>query len=382
MHASPRTVTFILEELNFGGTQRQTLELARRLDRSRFSPRIWTLWAGMEMLSLAEAAHVPVTSLTLDTRLNPSRAVAALWRALRQDKTLRQNKSGRQSQTSLQNKPSLPDIVHLCTAFPNIWGRILGRLAQLPCIVASCRGQGNVRGQHEWALHRLAHAHVCNALSIAESLRERGVPESQLHYIPNGVDTEYFSPSAASQDSPFAAHSGGIGEILCVGRLVEDKDHETLLAALALLRHNMPARVHLVGDGPLRDHLRERARSLGLAEAVIFHGSDSDVRKYMRAADVLVLASRAEGMPNVILEGMACGLPVVGTRVGGIPDVVEHTVNGLLVAPARADALADALAKALRAGPEMGLAARKTVLERYSLETMTRLHEDVYAGLA
>lgn len=375
----PIPITFVLEELHFGGTQRQTLELARRLDRRRFAPRIWTLWQsdGPSLLPQAQAAHVPVTCLTTDNRLRPARAVAALWRALRRER---------------------PPLLHLCTSFPNVWGRILGRMAGVPAIVASCRGQGNVAGQHEWALHRLAHAHICNARSIEAALRERGVPAAHLHFIPNGVDTDHFSPEPAlpGPDAPGPASPGpdALGyapnglDILCVGRLVPVKDHATLLEALALVRRRLPARLHLVGDGPVQESLRQRAEELGLAQSVIFHGADGDVRRHMRAAAVVALASRAEGMPNVLLEAMACGAPVVATRVGGVPDVVEHGRTGLLVAPGQAAELAAALEALLTPGPDgqkagtaMGQAGREAALRDFSLESMVRRHEAVYAHL-
>ena len=349
----PIPLTFVLEELNFGGTQKQTLELARHVDRSLFAPRIWTLWNGKAMLPMAQESDIPVTALLPDARLHPARAAVALWRQLRRER---------------------PPLIHLCTAFPNVWGRILGRLAGVPAIVASCRGQGNVKGQHEWALGRLAHVHVCNARSIEKALLERGL--RHVHYIPNGVDTAFFTPAPAFCREP---------EMLCVGRLVPDKDHKTLLEAFALVRAQLPAaRLHLVGDGPLHEELHRHALGLGLGEAVLFHGSRDNVRDYLHKARLMVLASVSEGMPNVLLEGMACGLPVAATRVGGIPDLVEHGVHGLLAPPRDPAALAQCLLPLLTddaLARNMGEAGRALAVQHYSLEALARTHQQIYGLL-
>ena len=351
----PLPVTFILEELNFGGTQKQTLELARRLDRARFAPRIWTMWPGEELLAVAQDADIPVTALTPDAHLRPLNAIAALWRQLRRER---------------------PPLLHLCTSFPNVWGRLLGKLTGVPAVVASCRGQGNVAGQHERFLWRLAEAHVCNARSIRQELLALGAPEDRVFFVPNGVDTEFFCPAPAPVTAP---------EIVCVGRLVPEKDHTSLLAALALVRQSLPAvRLHVVGDGPLLAQTQALAHDLGLGEAVVFHGSSARVREHLHQARLVVLASVSEGMPNVLLEGMACALPVVGTRVGGIPDLVEHGRQGLLVPPRAPEALAAALTQVLQEADlaaALGQAGRAMVLEHYSLQSMTRQHESVYASV-
>lgn len=355
MHNKPIPITFILEELNFGGTQKQTLELARHINRELFTPQIWTMRAGEELMEIARKASIAVDILRHDAVLRPFPAAYTLWKTLRERR---------------------PRLIHLCTAFPNVWGRLLGRLTHTPCIVASCRGQGNVRLQHERFLWHLAHSLVCDAKSIEDALLALGMPKQNLHYIPNGVDTDFFAPALQQVTAP---------EILCVGRMVEEKDHATLLKAFTIVQKRLPAaRLHLVGDGPLLQQMQERVAVQNMTSSVILHGSSAQVREHMRAAQLFVLSSVSEGTPNALLEAMACGLPVVATRVGGIPDLVQDAVHGVLIQPRDYNALAAAMLRILE-NPEdamrMGRAGREHVIQTRSLCAAARQYESVYTSL-
>lgn len=349
-------VVYILEELNFGGTQRQTLELAARLNRSRFRPVIWTLSGGTsDLLTWTRERGIMVQALTTHASFRPDAALPALWHRL----------------------GSRPALIHLCTALPNIWGRILGSLRRVPCILASCRSGTAIRNQHERFLWRLAHAHVCNTRPLCDTLiKIIGVPASRVTYIPNGVNTEFFCPAPVPTRSP---------EIVCVARMVPDKDHITLLEAFArVLLVEPQARLHLVGDGPLADAVRKRADRPDCLGRVLLHPGSTDLRPLLHQARVFALASVSEGLPNVLLEAMSCALPIVATRVGGIPDLVSHEQSGLLVPPREPAALAAALVRLLgdpEASADMGTAGRTHVLRHHGYETMVTRHEDVYSKL-
>jgi colanic acid/amylovoran biosynthesis glycosyltransferase len=178
-----------------------------------------------------------------------------------------------------------------------------------------------------------------------------------------GIDVRAFRPSA----------EGGDG-ILCVAALSRRKGHAVLLDALALLHERgTPARLTLVGDGPERPRLEAQAEQLGLGDAVRFTGpvANDAVPGYYARADVFCLPSFAEGLPTVLMEAMAAGLPVVATNVNGTAELVEDGVSGRVVAPARADLLADALEPLLgdpRLRERIGRAARERVEQSYVLE--------------
>ncbi len=351
----PIPLIFLLEEANFGGTQRQTLEIALRIDKGLFSPEIWTVAGGEELLFMLKGHDIPVKILRKDPKLRPFLAAFALWR---------------------QWRKSPPMVIHLGTVFPNIWGRIFGYIFKTPVIVGGCKGQGTVRKQYERYLWRLVHAHICDAHSIKTALEDLGVPKNQVHHINNGVNVDFFTPPKHINTEP---------EILCVGRMVAEKDHTTLLKAFAKVQKQVPkARLHLVGDGYLLNKMQELSHNLGLQEHVAFHGSSGNVLEHMQAARLFVLSSTSEGTPNALLEAMACGLPIVATAIAGIPDMIENEKQGLLVPPSNADTLASAILRVLQddtLANNLGMEARKRACSAYSLNDTARKYGDVYMNL-
>ena len=352
LSARPAGLVFLLQDLKFGGTQRQTLELARRLDPARFQVEIWLLAAGAELAPLARRYGIPVIPLGYRERVGPA-ALARLGRRL---------------------MTRAVDVLMPLTVVPNIWGRLLGRLAKVPVILGNCRGGGAPRRQHERWLWPLAHHILCNSQAIKSVLTDGcGVPAARLTTIPNGVDTAYFQPPVAPAAGP--------PRVLCVARMVPDKDHHTLLAAFGLTARDHPeAELWLVGDGPRLAAIQELARTLSISERVTFLSPRQDLRPLLQQATLLVLASRTEALPNVVLEAMAAGLPVVATRVGGVPEMVVPGLTGWLVPPGDAPALAAALSQVLGdrdTRRAMGRAGRERALQDFSLEVMTRRYEDL-----
>lgn len=223
---------------------------------------------------------------------------------------------------------------------------------------------------------------------FAERLARAGVRRERISVLHNSV-----APAAAPGED--AARALGVklgvdeGErvILSVGRLSQEKGHADLVAALGHLGRLAPDlsfRLVLVGDGPERARLEEDARARDLSERVVFAGHHADVRPFYALADVLVLPSYSEGSPNVLLEAMAAGLPVVATAVGGVPEIVAHEESALLVAPRDEHAIAAAIARILSDAPlARGLAAKASGLAavRFSPEAYARSVLEIYTGL-
>jgi sugar transferase (PEP-CTERM/EpsH1 system associated) len=192
-----------------------------------------------------------------------------------------------------------------------------------------------------------------------------GVPDAKTLMIANGVDTDRFQPL---RDQRAAGRREFI--IGTVGRIQDVKNHAGLIDAFIRLRDMMPEqrdrlRLTIVGNGPLLGMISEKVRAAGLQDAVWLPGSRTDIAELMGGFDVFALPSIAEGTPVTILEAMATGLPVVASRVGGIPEVVEDQVTGLLVPPADPLALAEALAVYER---DPALAARHGAAGRAHVE--------------
>jgi sugar transferase (PEP-CTERM/EpsH1 system associated) len=213
-----------------------------------------------------------------------------------------------------------------------------------------------------------------------------GIPAPKLELIMNGVDTERFAPGLPAAATPWTDAPFVIGT---VGRLQDVKDQASLIEAFALLCAARPAlratmRLAIVGDGPLRARLEQKAEQARVADLVWFPGARNDIPELMRSFDLFTLSSIAEGTPVTLLEAMACGLPVVATRVGGIPEVVQEGVSGALVPASNPQALADALAAYVDDPARVaahGAAARSNIERHYSVAAMVGAYTALYDQL-
>ncbi len=228
-------------------------------------------------------------------------------------------------------------------------------------------------------------------LPVAEAVRAEFVGKfpqvaERTITILNGVDTTRFTLDASPGN---IRREFGIppDAVLCVtvGRLMEDKNLPCLLdAARRVLDRRRDVYWLLAGSGPAEAELRARSAALGLNDHVLFAGFRSEVPAIMATADMLVVSSVSEGCCVAILEAMACGRPVVATRVGGTPEIVEDGQTGLIVEPRRADQLAEAmlvLAGAPQHRSALGQAGARRARELFSVERMVRRIEEVYTGL-
>jgi glycosyltransferase involved in cell wall biosynthesis len=199
------------------------------------------------------------------------------------------------------------------------------------------------RRMMRWA-SRVAVRSVCVSAALAERLRTLGVAGESIVVLRNGVDAERFVPVERAH----ARRQLGLAFeplLLSVGNLLEVKRHDLVIRSLARLRQqHARAGLAIVGDGPLRAALGEAAREAGVADAVHFAGQvdQAELCNWYSAADLLILASSREGWPNVLLESMACGTPVLASAVGGVPEIVDNDSVGSVVPIARADDVADA----------------------------------------
>jgi len=231
------------------------------------------------------------------------------------------------------------------------------------------------RALTRWVLGRARHVFAASRDIEDRLIRRLGVPPERVSVVPCGVDTAVFHPAAGPEDD--APDSGDPLRLLFVGDLVPPKGVVELVAAVLDLRAKGAAlTLDLVGDGPLRPELEARVAAAGEGDsvrgAVTFLGTlpRAAVADRMRAAHCLVLPSHNEGTPVSVMEALTCGVPVVATRVGGIPDLVTDGADGLLVPPRDPDALAAALS---RLAAEPGLLLR---LERGAAATGGRFSLD------
>jgi glycosyltransferase involved in cell wall biosynthesis len=210
------------------------------------------------------------------------------------------------------------------------------------------------------------------------------VTRKKLTVLPNGVDIEVWRPDGARREA-MQRELGLEGEFLwfAAGRLEPVKDYPTLLRAMAEVSES--ARLVVAGGGPLDHELRRLSKELGLEDRVRFLGFEPEVRRWMQAADGLVLSSRWEGLPMALLEAAACVLPAVATDVPGTREAVVDGQTGLLAAPGNATALAGAMTRMMQLSDKergaMGERARQRVVEQFSLEAVLDRWEALYRDL-
>ena len=225
-----------------------------------------------------------------------------------------------------------------------------------------------------------------NARHIAASF---GVPRERIHVIPCGVDTALFRPAEGTGAA--ARDPGGSmvppGPIVCVARHRPVKNLGLLLEACAILRdRGVKFRCVMIGDGPSNHELAGISAQLKLESQVEMVGAatQATVLEWLRRASVAVLSSHSEGMPVSLMEAGACEVPVVATRVGGVPELVEDGVTGLLTPPGDAPAMAAALEQLLsnpRLRAEMGRAARRRIMANFSIGGQVDRLLDLWSGL-
>ena len=272
-----------------------------------------------------------------------------------------------------------------------------GALAGIPVRIHAEHGRDasdpqGLNPKHNFLRRRLAPFIDC-FIPVSEDLRRWlgetvGIPAAKTLFIRNGVDTERFAAAslAAGQASPWGPDDIVIGT---VARIQDVKNHRGLVAAFARLRELAPEqrerlRLSIVGDGPLMGAVREQVASLGLQDVVWLPGARADVAALLHGFSLFALPSLAEGTPVSMLEAMACGLPVVASNVGGIPEVVTDGVEGSLVPVEDTEALARALASYVRDQAlrrQRGEAARARVEAAFSMRAMLAEYGKLYDRL-
>ena len=241
--------------------------------------------------------------------------------------------------------------------------QVAAKIARVPAVVTSVRNEYFGPRYRELLLRtteRLSAAAVVNSQRVADSLVARGVStRTHVVVIYNGIDVSRFHWSDQTRQE--MRHSLRVEDDdfvwVAVGRLTEQKAYPNLLRAFTQVAKAVPrSKLLVVGRGPLKGELEDLVRQLRLQGRVDLLGFRNDVPSILAAADAMVIASRYEGMPNAVMEALASGLPVAGTDVGAMPELIAEGVNGYLVPPAEPEALASAMTKIAIASPEKRLA--------------------------
>ncbi len=288
-----------------------------------------------------------------------------------------------------------PAIVHTHTSKAGVLGRLAAWWCGVPAIVHTPHGHvfyGHFNALWSWVfvlVERLLARVTTRLIALTEAERddhlERGVGRvDQFVVIPSGIDLERFQYGGQTSNKrpdwfPCPPGSFVVGS---VGWLTPVKGHRFLIEAAARLKPSFPnLHVALVGNGELQTELSALADRLGLKDSVHFLGERDDVEVCLSAMDLFVLPSLNEGMSRALVEAMAAGLPVIASRAGGVPALIEHGRTGLLVPAGDADALAEAIRQALDRpdwAKRMGRAASQRIGRTFDAAATVRAVEQVY----
>ena len=374
-HAGRRLrVLQLTQFLGGGGLERVVATLATHLDRERFQPFVFCLRDGGDFVEDVEARGVPVHIADRD----PGKRHLTLFRQIRR--------------FLIEHRI---DVVHSHNTEPFVQGALAA--VGLPAVRL-------IHTDHardfpdKWIWHLAEHVaawrarwvvgvsdHTTDALEVYPR-----IPRDRLITVPNGIDGRAFAEASpetgtrrqAREALGLPAEAPVVG--LAVARFTAQKGLDTLLAAFARVRQRLPhAVLAIAGDAEGRVALEEEARRAGFGDSVRFLGRRSDIPFVLSALDVYVLSSVWEGLPMAALEAMATGLPVVATRVGGLPTAVRHGQTGYLVPPRDPDRLAAALVSLLQDGAlrnRFGAAGRDLYLRRFTAEAMTTTYERLYSA--
>jgi glycosyltransferase involved in cell wall biosynthesis len=265
--------------------------------------------------------------------------------------------------------------------------RLAGLWARVPVVLTATRATLEYLPSVAWWLDRVTARWCQRIIAVSQHtadtvVRVEAIAREKVVVIPNGVDLKRFAP----RDVRSARAHWGIGDsafvVASIGRLTQQKGYGYLLQALAVARKAIPSIICLIaGEGPLRGALEAQVRALGLEGVCRFLGDVPEIETVFAAADVTVLPSLFEGMPNAVLEAMAMGCPVIATAVGGSTELVRHGETGFLVPPADAAALASALVD-MAASPDrrnrLRIRSREVAVAEHGIDRMVHSVERLY----
>lgn len=364
-------VLHIVTTLDIGGAEAQIRDVVTRLDRERFLPVIAWLKGVGEMAEQFEAAGVRTVNLRMERRMARLGVAIGLMRSFR------------------------PHVVHTHLGKADVVGAFAARFAGVPVLVSTKHNEDDYLKYPPVALAAHGIARMADRVVVISDAVGRFL-EKKLRLSPEQITRIRYGYPAngrrAGTDPLISVElkrelglDPGSMLVTCVARLTKQKGLLDLLKAMSKLREAAPeARLLLVGRGEMGPKLHEVVDLLGLKPFVRFLGFRRDIGRILRGSDLMVLPSHWEGFGLVLLEAMEAGIPVVGTRVGAIPEVLAEGETGIIVPPHDPDALATGLVHLLR-HPEtavaMGNAGRRRLTEVFGMRKAVKAHEDLYEEL-
>jgi len=362
----PTRIAFCITDLDVGGAERMFVELVTRLDRRRWEPRVYCLSKPGALAARLEATGISVTCFNASN--------LKIWSVV--------------SRLASELNKFQPWLLQSFLYHANLAGRVAARMAGVPQVVSGIRvaeRRGRWRLWVDWLTQSFVDHNVCVSQAVAKfSIRRSWLKTAKVSVIPNGVDFDRFA-NATPIDRVTFGFSQAAPLVLFVGRLDPQKAPFVLLEAFArLIDRHADWQLLFVGDGPLRDDMQRWIVQRKLESSIRLVGWRADVPGLLKSADALALPSLWEGMPNIVLESMAAGLPVVVSHVEGTDELIRDGETGLLVTPGSVEELEQKIEKVLLSGElltSLSKYSQHTVLKDFTIESMVEKYEQLYVRL-
>jgi glycosyltransferase involved in cell wall biosynthesis len=369
MKTGPIHVTYVIVSLAVGGAETQLIRLVNGLDRDRFKPSIICLREEGELQRVL-ASDVAV--------VRPSRAAhGARGRIVAGGHAI--------SFLARELRRQGPDLVHAYLPAAYVPAGLAAWSLRVPVIVAGRRGytSGKVYGTGWWRIlaglaNRVIDVQICNSNAVREvAVAGEGVNRARTRVIYNGIDLPSLNRAALPLEM-----ASEYAQTVMVANFISYKGHVHVLHAVATVVKERPRfRLVLIGDGSERHALERLVVDLGLGQHVVFAGRRQDAAELVRGFDFSILGSSEESIPNALMESMAVAVPVISTRVGGVTELVDDGVHGLLVPFGDVETMAKAITWMLDHPDErrrMGEAGRNRIAADFSTARMVSQTEAVY----
>ena len=364
-----RRITFLLPELKLGGAEKHVIRLAGELRKLKYDARITCVFREGVLASEARAQSIPLECLNAPYRWDLGTMVR-IYRWLRRERL---------------------DILHTYLFGFHLFAGFPAWLSGVRIILSTRREMADWQKRRHLWIERIGNLFADAVVCCSEAVRKRTldkekVPSALAATIHNGVDMERFKmPGSCRAMRKELGIPDSAKVVGTVANVAWEKGYSYLLeAASSILQKNQDVWFLFVGKGPLYDVITRRAAEIPGAERVLFTGFRTDIPELLSAMDIFVLSSVSEGFPNVLLEAMAASKPVVATRVGGIPELIEHERDGLLVNPESGDELAQAITELLNNPEKAAFLSRNAcdkISRQFTLRAMTENYEKLYKRL-
>ncbi|MCK4261031.1 MAG: glycosyltransferase [Halanaerobiales bacterium] len=359
-------VIHLIEDLKTGGAERVLANIVTRLNKEKYEVEVWCLVRGGKIAEELREKRIKVRVLNLSTYHDPLN-ILKLTSLLRREKV---------------------NILHTSGYFASTFGRISGLLVKVPIVFAHPQSTYfYYQKKHlltENFLSRFTDKIICCSEAVKNWAKDyERIRENKLITIYNGINLEEFKKVVNSKEVRKELSLTGKERIIgTVGRLEPVKNPDLLLRATSLVKKRFPnLKVLFVGKGSLRDSLEKLAEGLGLKENIIFAGEKKNVFPFLSLMEVFILCSNIEGLSLALIEAMSAGIPVIGTKVGGIPEIIENGINGILIPPDNPEAFAEAIIYLLNHPEEakkMGERGKEICKNKFSSEMMVEKIEELY----